>query len=102
MLRKGVYPYEYLYNQKNFTETLLPDNEDFSTNLNMEGNTNTDYRHAEKSMEKLLNEKPSEYHDLYVQSDILLLADVFEIFHNKCIKIYELDPAHFLSAPGLA
>ena len=32
----------------------------------------------------------------------LLLADVFEIFHNKCIKIYELDPAHFLSAPGLA
>ena len=60
MLRKGVYPYEYLYNQKNFTETLLPDNEDFSTNLNMEGNTNTDYRHAEKSMEKLLNEKPSE------------------------------------------
>ena len=68
----------------------------------MEGNTNTDYRHAEKSMEKLLNEKPSEYHDLYVQSDILLLADVIEIFHNKCIKIYELDPAHFLSAPGLA
>ena len=53
----------------------------------MEGNTNTDYRHAEKSMEKLLNEKSSEYHDLHVQSNILLLADVFEIFHNKCIKI---------------
>ena len=44
----------------------------------------------------------SDYHDLYVQSDTLLLADVFENFRNKCIEIYELDPAHFLSAPGLA
>ena len=43
-----------------------------------------------------------EYHDLYVQSDILLLADVFENFRNKCIEIYELHPAHFLSALGLA
>ena len=43
-----------------------------------------------------------DYHDLYVQCDTLLLADVFENFRNKCIEIYELDPAHFLSAPGLA
>ena len=43
-----------------------------------------------------------DYHDLYVQSDTLLLADVFENFRNKCIEIYELDPVHFLSAPGLA
>ena len=43
-----------------------------------------------------------EYHDLYVQSDTALLADVFENFRDKCIEIYELDPAHFLSAPGLA
>ena len=43
-----------------------------------------------------------EYHDLYVQSDTLLLADVLENFRNKCTEIYELDPAHFLSAPGLA
>ena len=43
-----------------------------------------------------------EYHDLYVQSDILLFADVFENFRNMYIKVYELDPAHFLSAPGLA
>ena len=41
-----------------------------------------------------------DHHDLYVQSDTLLLADVFENFRNKFIKIYELDPAHFLSAPG--
>ena len=43
-----------------------------------------------------------EYHDLYVQCDTLLLADVFENFRDKCIEMYELDPAHFLSAPGLA
>ena len=43
-----------------------------------------------------------DYHDLYVQSDTLLLADIFENFRDKCIEIYELDPVHFLSAPGLA
>ena len=43
-----------------------------------------------------------DYHDLHVQSDTLLLADLFENFRNMCIKVYELDPAHFLSAPGLA
>ena len=43
-----------------------------------------------------------DYHDLYVQSDILLLADVLENFKNMCIGIYELDPNHFSSAPELA
>ena len=43
-----------------------------------------------------------EYHDLYVESDTLLLADVFENFRNKFIEIYELDPTQFLCAPGLA
>ena len=43
-----------------------------------------------------------DYHDLYVQTDTLLLAHVFEKFRDKCIKIYGLDPSYFLSAPGLA
>ena len=55
-----------------------------------------DYTHAQ------ILKNLGDSHDLYVQSGILLLADVFENFRNKCIKIYELDPAHFLSAPGLA
>ena len=49
----------------------------------------------------LLIKNLGDYHDLYVQSDTLL-ADVFENFRNMCNKVYELDPAHFLSAPGLA
>ena len=49
---------------------------------------------------KLKNQ--GDYHDLYVQSDLLLLADVFENFRSKCMEIYELDLAQFLSAPGLA
>ena len=54
-------------------------------------------------MFKSLNNKGlGDCHDLYGQSDTLLLADVFEIFRNECIEIYEIDPAHFLSVPGLA
>ena len=55
-----------------------------------------------KVFKNLNNEHLGDYHDLYLQSNTLLLADVFEIFRNKCIKLQELDPAHFLSAPGLA
>ena len=46
--------------------------------------------------------KKSDYHDLYVQSDTLLLVDIFENFRNKCVEIYELDPVYFLSTLGLA
>ena len=53
-------------------------------------------------MGSIWNKKLSEYHGLYVQNDTLLLADVFENLRNKSIEIYELNPAHFLSAPGLA
>ena len=60
-----------------------------------------DYAHAKKVFKELGLKNLGDYHDLYVQCDTLLLADVFENFRNKCIEIYELDLAHFLSAPGL-
>ena len=68
----------------------------------MEDITDKDYEHAQKVWKVFGIKNLGEYHDLYVQSDTLLLADVFENFRDKCIEIYELDPAHFLSAPGLA
>ena len=102
LLRKGVYPYEYMDNWEIFNEILLPNKEASYSNLNMEDITDTDYRHAHKVFKELEIKNLGEYHDLYVQSDTLLLADVFENFRKMCIKVYELDPAHFLSAPGLA
>ena len=85
-----------------FDETSLPDKEAFYSSLNMEDITDVDHRHARRVFQNSNNKNLGDYHDLYVQSDSLLLADVFENFRNKYIEIYELDPAHFLSLPGLA
>ena len=85
-----------------FAETSLPDKNAFYSEFNLEEITNEDYVHAQKVFEEFKLKNLGYYHDLYVQSDTLLLADVFENFRNKCTEIYELDPAHFLSAPELA
>ena len=102
LLRKGVYPYEYMDAWEKFNEISLPSKEDFYSNLNMEGINDIDYRHANNVFKVFKLENFGNYHDLYVQSDTLLLADVFNNFRNMCLKEYELDPAHFLSLPGLA
>ena len=102
LLRKGVYPFEYTDSWERFDETSLPDKEAFYSNLNMEDITDVDYRHAKRVFKSLNNENLGNCHDWYVESDTLLLADVFENFRNMCIKVCKLDPAHFLSAPGLA
>ena len=101
LLRKGIYPYESMYSWQRFDETSLPDKKAFYSNLNMEDITDVDYRHRKTVFEYLINKHLGDYHDLYVQSDTLWLADVFENFRNICIKVCELDPACFLSAPGL-
>ena len=102
MLRKGVYPYEYMDTWERFSEISLPSKDDFYSNLNMENINDIDYRHANNVFKVFKLENLGDYHDLYVQSDTLLLADVFNNFRNMCVKEYELDPAHFLSLPGLA
>ena len=85
-----------------FNETSLPGKESFYSNLNIENIEDIDYRHGNNVFNKFKLNNLGEYHDLYVQSDTLLLADVFENFRDMCLKEYELDPAHFLSLPGLA
>ena len=85
-----------------FDEKFLPFKSEFYGNLTLENITDIDYRHANKVFKKFKLKNLGEYHDLNVQSDTFLLGAVFENFRNKCIEIYELDPAHFLSAPGLA
>ena len=98
MLRKCVYPYEYMDTWERFNETSLPSKKHFSSNLNMENIDDIDYRHGNNVFKGFKLENLGDYHDLYVKSDTLLLADAFENFRDMCIKIY----AHFVSLPGLA
>ena len=102
LLRKGAYPYEYMDSWERFDETSLPHKEAFYSNLNMKDITDVHYKHTKIVFKILINKNLGDYYDLYVQSDTLLLANVFENLRNMCIKVYELDPAHFSSAPGLA
>ena len=85
-----------------FNETLLPETEDFYSQLNMEDITDVDCTHENRVCKDFEIKNFGEYHDLYVQRDKLLLADVFENFRNIYLKICKLSPAKFLSAPGLA
>ena len=83
-------------NWKRFDETLLPSKESFYSNLNMENIDDIDYRHGNNVFKRFKLKNLGEYNDIYVQSDVL------ENFRNTCLKVYELDPAHFLSLQGLA
>ena len=101
-MRKGVYPYEYLDQWNKFNEKVLSSKESFYSSLTMEDISETDYAHAKNVFKKININNLGEYHDLYVRSDTLLLADIFENFRQSCLENYELDPAHFVSLPGLA
>ena len=84
LLRKGVYPYEYADTWERFSEISLPSKKDFYSNLNMEDISDIDYRHANNVFKVFKLENLGDYHDLYVQSDTLLLADVFNKFRDMC------------------
>ena len=77
LLRKGVYRYEYTDDWGKFSKKSLPEKEDFYSHLNMEDITDADYTHAERVCKDFEIKNLGEYHDLYVQRDTLLLADVF-------------------------
>ena len=88
--------------QEKLKETKLPPKEAFYSKLNNENISDEDYAHAQKVWRVFKMEHFKDYHDLYNKADVLLLADVFENFRNICIENYELDPAHYYTAPGLA
>ena len=85
-----------------FDETTIPPKEVFYSTLNLEDISDEDYEPIQKVWNVFEIKNGGEYHDLYVQSDTLLLADVFENIRSMCIEIYGLDPVYFVSAPGLA
>ena len=91
LLIKGVYLYEYMDSWKKIDETWFPDKKYFYSKINLKDITNKIYPYAQKVWKIFEIKTLSEYHDLYAQSDTLLLADVFENFRDKCIEIDELD-----------
>ena len=85
-----------------FNETSLPERGEVYSHLNMEDITDADYAHPTRVCKDFEIKNLEEYHDFYVQRDTLLLSDMFENFRNMWNKIYKLDTAKFISAPGLA
>ena len=102
LLRKGVYPYDYMDCWERFNETVLPDIKEFYNSLYQENITVKDHEHAQNLWNTFNIKNMGNYHDLYVQADTLQLADVFEDFGKVCLNIYRLDPIYFVSVPGLA
>ena len=101
-MRKGVYPYEYMDSLERFKESKLPPRESFYSRLTSEHISDEDYQHAQKVWRIFEMKTLQDYHNLYNETDVLLLADVFENFRNICMKYYKLDPAHYFTAPGLS
>ena len=101
MTKKGIYPYEYMDDIKRFEETQLPPKESFYSTLTEEYIKDDEYAHAQNVWQKFEIENLKQYHDLYLMTDTLLLADVFEQFRDMCLNNYELDPVHSYTAPGL-
>ncbi|XP_078363427.1 uncharacterized protein LOC144647502 [Oculina patagonica] len=101
MSRKGVYPYDYMDSFDKFN-TELPTKEEFYSILNNEHISDKDYKHAKNVWKTFKIKNMGEYHDLYLKSDVLLLADVFESFRKTCFKYYKLDPCHYFTSPGLS
>ena len=102
MSRKGVYPYEFMDGFDKFEKKQLPKKASFFSRLNQEKVTDENYQRALKVWEEFSCQNMGEFHDLYLKTDVLLLADVMESFRKLCEKHYELDPAHYFTTPGLA
>ena len=96
---KGVYLYEYKDSFEHFFEKQLPNRSKFYTSLKNECISKKDYLHANNVSNML---KINTMGDLYLKTDVLLLADVFEKFISTCLEYYGLDPCHYFSSPGLS
>ena len=86
---------------KKFEETNLPPKDSFYSRLRMKGISDQDHEHAQQVWNTMYKKALGCYHDTYLKTNVLPLADVFETFQNKCLKNYKLDPVHFYTAPGL-
>ena len=102
MLRKGAYPYDYMKSMAQFDETELPSQDAFFNRLNDQSLSAEDYAHAQHVWDTFDCHTLRDYHDLYLKSDVYLLADVFEKFRQDTQALYGLEAAHYYSMPGLS
>ena len=100
--QKGFYPYEYMDSTEKFNDTKPPPQEVFYSKLSGRGITEKNYKHVLNVWNSFNMKTFKDYHKLYNETDVLLLADVFENFRDLCLKIYGLDPVYYFTAPGLA
>ena len=100
--KKGVYPYEYMDSLKKFSENKLPDKCKFFSSLKDECISEKDYQRANNIWNAFKMNSISDYHDLYLKTDVLLLADVFKKFIKMCLDYYGLERCHYFSSPGLS
>ena len=101
LMRKGVYQYEHMTSWDKFDETSLPPKEVFYSKLNMSNISDEEYSHTQAVWAEFGIRNLGEYHNLYLQTDVILLTNVFEMFGSTCLWHYGLDLTHFYSAPGL-
>ena len=100
--QKGIYPYEYMDSFKKFSENKLPDTSKFFSSLKDVSNSEKDYWEADNIWNVFGINTMGDYHDLYLKTDVSLLADVFENFVSTCLDYYGLDPDHYFSSPGFS
>ena len=97
---KGVYPYTWMNHHSKFKETKLPEIGDFYNDLEDKDCAKEDYKHAQKVWKELKCQTFKDYHQLYLESDVLLLADVFETYRETAIRTHKLDPSYYVTTPG--
>lgn len=102
LLRKGVYPYDYMNDQARLQETSLPSREQFFSRLLNRECSEEDYAHAQAVWQAFNCKTMQDYHDLYLKTDVLLLADVFEAFRTATLTTFHLDPSYYVSSPQLS
>ncbi|CAB4003992.1 Hypothetical predicted protein [Paramuricea clavata] len=101
--QKGIFPYELMDDISKLQSEGLPSKDKFYSTLYEYDVSDEDYQTRAQRVWSHFNMKTMrDYHDLYLETDVLLLADVFENFRRTCMESYELDPAHYVSAPGLS
>jgi len=102
LLRKGVFPYDYFDAEEKFKEATFPPKSAFLNSLTGKEVSDEDYSYGLKIFQKFGLKNLGEYHDLYLLTDTILLACVFENFRHLMLNNYQLDPCHYVSLPGIA